>query len=210
MLKSSEENIRINVENEELVREKWAQIAHNAVKEFLKKGYKGTTTRELAKACGMSEGALYRYIGSKADVLHLICLRASSIREMLETYKTNLGKISATETLCECIKYYFRIEDEGAESVIFYGREIHNFSHEDRRILLRIQIEVVDFFAEILREGMKSGEFEVEEPELLGHDILMRGQDYALRRWYLKKNYSPDEYARLYCNFILKSIKKTG
>ena len=37
-------------------------------------GYQRSTTRQIAKSLDISEGTLYRYIGSKKDILHLICL----------------------------------------------------------------------------------------------------------------------------------------
>jgi AcrR family transcriptional regulator len=177
------------------------------MKVFYDKGYKSATTRELARACGMSEGALYRYIGSKSDILHLLCLYASSAREILEDYRSSLGNVSITEILSKCIERYFIMQDESADALIFIGREIHNFSHEDRKILLGIQVDVIQFFEGILREGIEQGVFQIEYPELVAHDILMRGQDYALRRWYLKKKYSLNTFTRNFIDLLLKGIR---
>jgi AcrR family transcriptional regulator len=48
------------------------QIVDGACRLFFKKGYHGTTIREIAIASGMSMGQLYHYISSKDDVLFLI------------------------------------------------------------------------------------------------------------------------------------------
>ena len=201
--------IRTYVENEELVRQRREHIAQCAIRVFFEKGYKGATTRQLAKACGMSEGALYRYIGSKSDILHLICTRALTSRPILERFRSELGDISPTESLCRCIERYFLMEHEGADSVIFFGREIQNFSHEDRGAILRSQVDLVKFFESLLVEGINAGEFQIDNRTLMAHDIVMRGQDYALRRWFLKKLFTLQEYTQNYIKLILKCIQIT-
>lgn len=44
-----------------------------AVSLFIEKGFHRTTTREIAKESGFSIGTLYEYIGTKEDVLYLVC-----------------------------------------------------------------------------------------------------------------------------------------
>ena len=58
--------------NLSLVEKKHQQIVDGACTVFFKKGYHPTTTRDIAKACGMSIGQLYHYISSKDDVLYLV------------------------------------------------------------------------------------------------------------------------------------------
>ncbi len=40
---------------------------------FVRKGFHKTTTREIARECGLSIGTMYEYIQSKEDVLYLVC-----------------------------------------------------------------------------------------------------------------------------------------
>ena len=70
--------IRTRSNDEKLVQEKRHLIARRAIELFAEKGFKATTMRELAQACGMAQGAVYHYIGTKDDILHLICATASS------------------------------------------------------------------------------------------------------------------------------------
>ena len=58
--------------NLSLVENRHQQIVDGACKVFFEKGFHPTTTRDIAKACGMSMGQLYHYIRSKDDVLYLI------------------------------------------------------------------------------------------------------------------------------------------
>ena len=65
-------NIRTYSSTPTLVEKRRTEIAENALKLFIRKGYLKTTTREIAQACGMSTGALYHYIGTKEDILSLL------------------------------------------------------------------------------------------------------------------------------------------
>ena len=58
--------------NSELIERKHQQIVEGACKVFFEKGYHPTTTRDIARECGMSIGQLYHYISSKDDVLYLV------------------------------------------------------------------------------------------------------------------------------------------
>ena len=61
-----------STKNAELVEKRHQQIVDGACEIFFKKGYHPTTTRDIAKACGMSIGQLYHYISCKDDVLYLV------------------------------------------------------------------------------------------------------------------------------------------
>ena len=64
--------IHSSAKNRDLIEKKHQQIVDGACRLFFKKGYHGTTIREIAMASGMSMGQLYHYISSKDDVLFLI------------------------------------------------------------------------------------------------------------------------------------------
>lgn len=200
-------DIRTYSNDEALVQERRQHIAECAIKLFLDKGYKATTTREIAKACGMSEGALYRYIGSKDDILHLICIARAIGAQRLETFRRELGNISPTEALKACINLCFLWADNSRDYNLFFNREIRHLSHEDRRALLEDQVAIVRFFERLLIEGTDTGEFQMESPLLVAHDILMKVHDWGLRRWFLRQYVTLEEYARIHTELVLKAIQ---
>ncbi|MDP3286549.1 MAG: TetR/AcrR family transcriptional regulator, partial [Desulfobacterales bacterium] len=66
-------DIPTQVKNPDLVEKRRRQIAEAAVKLFIEKGFHKTSTRQIAKAAGVSIGSLYEYIASKEDILYLVC-----------------------------------------------------------------------------------------------------------------------------------------
>ena len=49
--------------------ERRRQLVNAATRLFSKKGYRGTTTEEIARAAGLTKGALYHHFKSKEDLL---------------------------------------------------------------------------------------------------------------------------------------------
>ena len=60
------------VKNRKLVEKRRQQIIRGACDLFVRKGFHRTTTREIARECGLSIGTMYEYIQSKEDVLYLV------------------------------------------------------------------------------------------------------------------------------------------
>ena len=192
--------------DKKLVRERRRHIANKAVKVFLEKGYDRTTMRDLGKACGMSAGNLYNYIGSKEDILHLICVYTSEESKILRQLRSSLGDVSYAKVLCESMAHYFQQSDSRRELNLFFNREIHKFSREDRHILLGSMVDIFSFFEELLREGIETGEFQLSNPTLIAHNILMYAHDWALRKWFLKQHFTLEEYTKEQIRLVLELV----
>ncbi len=198
--------IRTLSKNERLIQERRRQIVEGAFAVFLRKGFRATTLRDIAASCHLSEGAIYRYVGSKDDILRLICSNRARGREGLEEVLAAAGDVSVTEALKACIRYHFQVGDYSREYNLFFNREIRCFSSEDRRMLLESQQGIINFFNDLLERGIHAGEFEMRSPLAVAHDILMFGHDWGLRRWYLAQHFTLEEYTDLHIELILKQI----
>jgi len=197
-------SIRTYSTNGELVKERRSLIVKQALKLFLQKGYDRTTIRELAKSCGMTEGALYRYIGSKDDILHLLLLDTTVA--FIEDFLKDLGKINTVDALKECIKIYYTWCNDATDNNIFYNRELINFSAADRHTLLKSQADYIQFFEKLIKKGASEGVFKVKSPILVAHNIVMQGFDWGLRRWFLRNFFTLDKYIKLQTEIVMGLI----
>jgi len=188
--------IRTFSNNGDLVSQRRKHIAEKALLVFLEKGYEKTTIRDLGKACGMTSGNLYHYIGSKQDILHLICAHYHPGADLYRRYRSTLSDESKVEVLRKCIAYYIKIIHSLRDECLFFNREIHKFTREDRQVIFGSNMDVVAFFKELLQEGIEAGEFQVSNPTLVAHDILMYGNDWVLRKWFLSQHYTLKEYIK--------------
>ena len=96
--------VRTAIKDESLVDERRGLIVSKAIVLFLEKSYHATTTKEIAEACSMSPGSLYRYIGSKQDILHLIAQESVRGSETLERRLEKASREDVVTTLREYIR----------------------------------------------------------------------------------------------------------
>ena len=67
---------------EQLIEARRAQILDAAAAVFAEKGFHRATTKEIARAAGVSEGTIYNYFDSKADLLIGIMTRLAELENL--------------------------------------------------------------------------------------------------------------------------------
>ena len=174
---------------------------------FIEKGYHAATIRDLAKACGMSDATLYRYIGSKDDILHLMCVHRSSSIGELAAFRRDLGDVGPVEALRACFQHHMQAIDSSQDIIMFFNREMWTFSNEDKQIMLARHVKTVEFYKGLLIDGINVGEFQMDSPFGVAHDIFMKIQAWVLRRWLLRQHFTLETYTNTYFDLILKSIR---
>ena len=199
--------IRSYVNNEKLVQAKRKHIAECAAILFAKQGFDATSLRDISNACSMPLGSIYNYISTKEDILHFICESASlDWKPIFKDILTDYEDLPVADLLRICIEKWFRYAEESREENMFFDREIRNFSAEDRSMLLQSQASIAHFFEELLQKGIDAGEFQIESPVCVAHNILMTGINWGQRRWFLRPRFTLEEYTRLQTDLILNSI----
>ena len=76
------------------------RIEHASVRLFVEKGVAETTVKDIARAVGLSEGALYRHFESKDDLVWKAFERhyvdfAATLQRLAENEPTARGKVAA-------------------------------------------------------------------------------------------------------------------
>jgi TetR/AcrR family transcriptional regulator, cholesterol catabolism regulator len=179
--------IESQVKDPERVRERRAQIVSAAVRLFSEKGFHKTTTREIAKASGLSNGALYEYVKSKEDILFLVCQHIhNEIRRQLQS--RHPVDAPGAAKLRRAIESLFRVLREMQADVLLIYQEAKSLPRAYLREVLRQELGIVNLFVELLREGVEDGSLAVAEErlELLAQDIVVMAQMWAFRRWALQ------------------------
>jgi TetR/AcrR family transcriptional regulator, cholesterol catabolism regulator len=183
------------VKDRRLVDKRRAQIVKAAVSLFNEKGYHKATTREVAKASGFSIGTLYEYIGSKEDILYLVC--DSVYEEVVQKWEKLLdGNLTGMERLEQVMEAYFRVVDVLQDEVLVMYQESKSLSGEALKYVLEKEMRMKEMFeAELGRvrdaEWIKLDDREIS---LAAHHILVVGQMWTFRRWALHREFTIDEY----------------
>lgn len=138
------------VKNRQLVEKRRQQIIRGACDLFVRKGFHRTTTREIARECGLSIGTMYEYIQSKEDVLYLVCDHIHS--ELESRLKSALAETgTGREGLTEAIAQHFRVMAEMSDDVLLIYQETKSLPGEAMSYVLKKEEEITSLFEEILQ-----------------------------------------------------------
>lgn len=175
------------VKDLDLLRTRRAQIVSAAVTLFSEKGFHKTTTRELARASGLSIGALYEYVVSKEDVLFLVCQHIH--QEVEAALRRSLSEhTSAAVRLRAAIEGFLHVMDQMQDDVLLIYQESKSLSAPFLHEVLTDEARITSVFEQVLEDGVADGSFELDAAELplLAHTIVAAGQMWAFRRWALR------------------------
>jgi AcrR family transcriptional regulator len=193
------------VKDPQLVRRRRRQLVDAAVRLFIDKGFHKTTTRQMAKAAGISIGSLYEYVSCKEDVLYLVCdaIHAEiehGVAEGLERAKG--GKNRLAEVIREYILVCHRMNDH----ILLIYQETQSLPPQWRKRVLDNEVRITGLFTAVLVQLMDTGDLPpMSGPavDLIAHNIAVLGHMWTFRRWLLARNYSIDEYIALQTRAIL-------
>ncbi len=204
---SEEFTIRTFSSDEALVKERRNHIVRRSAKVFTQKGYDRTNMRELAKACEMSAGTLYHYFGSKEEILYSIINSATSQQAAyMEDCANDLATISPTIALIELIRKLYQWHDDNQDTTLFAYQETKNLPNNARQSIFDSEVRILTVFEKLLGRGIEAGEFNIDGPKLIAHDIVVLGHVWALRRWYLRKHWTFKTYVKEQTDAMLKVV----
>jgi AcrR family transcriptional regulator len=201
--------MRTYSKNEKLISLRRAHIAECAEREIVKNGYDATSMPDIAKACNMSIGALYRYIGSKEDILYLI-IDHGIRREVAFYRKTFLkaGSLSPVEALRFALGEFIKSIDAFKDFVRFSYRTIPSLAPPARQNVIDIEKLVTAEFEKLLIRGCDEGVFEIDNVQMIVQTIISIAEMWALRRWAFKKVCTLNEYITFHTDYMLKLVYK--
>jgi AcrR family transcriptional regulator len=200
--------VETRIKNPRLVRKKHLLIAAKATKLFIKKGFSGTTMRDISRVTKITLGNLYSYIKKKEDVLCLVfdlyhnswvkVLRKNGIHDIEDPHEQI--RMAVRALLLNTESYQDEIKLMYLESR-FLPKKFLKIAMESERLL-------VCEFEKMIRRGMEKGIFEVEDPFYAANMIVLQISVNPLRGWNLRDKYSYDGLVALTENYILKALIK--
>ncbi|SFM11950.1 TetR/AcrR family transcriptional regulator [Halanaerobium salsuginis] len=170
-------------------------ILNEAEKLFIEDGFEKTTVKDIAERAGVAKGTFYYYFDTKEDIITALLERRYNHTEEKAKYILENDSYSALEKLEKIILrliftrrgnfkvYEFFKIDENAKFMKERNKEFWN--------------KFIPLFTQVVKEGVASGEFEIEYPEEVT-EILFMGIDSFLHRHYA--NFTTEEmYQDKFC-----------
>ena len=186
---------------------KW-EIVKAAAALFIKRGTVNTGVREIAEAGGITVGTLYHYFKSKDDIISaFLDFAVQGTNDFVQETTRVLVKMQPEEALRRAIRLYIDYVDEAQNIVLFWHQETRNLPPGQRERLLENEMALAALFEKLIERGCKSGIFTVGDPALAAHSIIVLGDMWAFRRWWLGRRYSSGQYIQKQVDFILRGLR---
>lgn len=196
------------------------QILRTAVDLFSQKGFKGTTTKEIAKAAGVSEAIIYRHFATK-DELYGAILHSKSCQDGLHRFPWE-----GNELLQQAIRdrddfgVFYNIglqamnnhqNDVGFMRLLFYSAlEEHQLAD---RFFKEFVSRVYGFIGEYIRERQEEGAMREIAPAVVVRAFLGMLIHHSLNNILWDKNrqlldITNEDAAREFAGIVLRGIVK--
>ena len=183
---------------------KRARTLAAAVDLFSANGYENTTLEEVAQLLGVTKPFIYAYFQSKVQLLAEICAYGISSSQEAITSVKNL-EAAPYEKLELFAHRFVTAVLEGRKQIAIFTREEKNLLPADLEKINAMRREFDRDLMNLLREGMKSGEFEINDPHLVS--LAIGGMVSWAYVWYRESGrLSRDELAGSMTRLILNMV----
>lgn len=171
-----------------------------------RKGFHAMSLRDLCAESGLSMGGLYAYIANKEDLLTLIQDQGRAIvtRVMEDSLS---GRDDPRQALETAIRSHLYLSEILQPWFFFSYMETRFFHAEEGKRAIDGELQTEAIFVDILKRGMREGQFSITDPLLLGAGIKALLQDWYLKRWKFRSRKITVE---AYADFVLDLIGAYG
>ncbi|NPA68042.1 MAG: TetR/AcrR family transcriptional regulator [Chlorobi bacterium] len=177
-----------------MLSERQEQIIEESIKLIADKGIQGFTIKNLSKAIGFSEPAIYRHFNSKTDIISAILEKFLIIAAFLSK-ETSESNSSAFEKIAFIIKQMINMFTETPSLVpVIFSEEIFKNETALKEKIITILNKDKETIERIISEGQKNGEFRTDIDEktltltVMGSlRLLVKKWDLENRKFNLKK-----------------------
>ena len=180
------------------------RLVEAALELFAVKGFRATTTRDIASVAGMSPAALYVHYKSKEDLLYLIS-RTGHERTLALVRDAAAGSTDDVERLLAVVRSFTAHHARGHISARVVNYELASLSPEHVNEIAGIRHSIEQEIKQIVASGVDSGAFHTSNPRMTAVALLSLGVDVA--RWYRDEGeWNPEEIADYYCEVALRIV----
>jgi len=195
------------------------QILQTAVDLFSQRGFKGTTTKEIGRASGVSEAMVFRHFANK-DELYAAILHNKGCKDGVQTFPWAENKaLQKSMAEKDDLEVFYNIgldalnkhqADIGFMRLLFYAAlEEHELAD---RFFTDFVSRVYDFIGAYLRERQADGAMRPVDPRIIVRTFLGMLIHHSINNilWDTKKtilDISNEEAARNFAEILLNGIR---
>jgi AcrR family transcriptional regulator len=157
-----------------------ARMLKAAAKCFNRKGYSGTSLRDVADVLGLTDAALYYYVRNKEELVYLCYVRAADLgREALE--RASAEGQNGMDVMLRYFRYHIEMM-VGERGPIAIMSEIPSLEPLHREEVLELSRLHSANFEAVLEAGIQDGSIEKCNVRMTGNAIM--GSINWIPKWY--------------------------
>jgi len=185
--------VKSQVTDPSLVKQRRGQIVMAAVQLFSEKGFYRTTVKEIADRVGVSAGLIYQYVRDKEDLLLL------SILDVLDSYAAEIPRATEgvgdpLERCCRAFRAYCEVVDDRREATVLAYRSTKSLPSERRQFIKDAETETNQMIERYIQDCIDSGLFRAIDARLTAYQMIMFAHAWALKYWSLGTHYELEDY----------------
>jgi TetR/AcrR family transcriptional regulator, cholesterol catabolism regulator len=183
-----------------------AQLLDAAARLMERDGSHAVSMQAVAAEAEVSVGLIYRYFGSKDDLLLAV------IVGVLDSFATQVpAAVEAAgedpvHRLAAAFRSYCEVIDQRRHAAVLTYRETKSLDDAGRARIKDLEVQTSEPLRAALREGVDAGLFVVPDLELAAYDLLLLAHAWALKHWYFERTLSLETYVERQLALVLRSI----
>ncbi|WP_455240564.1 TetR/AcrR family transcriptional regulator [Methanothermobacter tenebrarum] len=187
------------------------KILEAARETFIKKGYKGATTRKIAQKAGVSEVTLFRNFKSKSSLLREI-LNENAIltSEIFKKLSESEFRDKPKEFLYKLAEEFFKLVVEKKIDLIFIilvEKELEEHGLEEWELLDSINKTLYSNLTNYFKEQIKKGNIRKISPETAALIFISYLSHLNLLSHFKECEIQEEKYIKNFINILLNGIK---
>ncbi len=171
---------------------------------FRQKGFKGTSTREIAEAAGLRQPSLFHYFKNKNEIFRAVVARTvEPVIAFIEAEPKRGDPVDvALHRLIRHDTYHLCTN----ENVLGSPFQFPELTEESQPEFWTLREQIIDAYRRHLRTGKKQGLFEFDDLEIVTHFLFSMGE--STLTWYQKEcgSYDPDVVADTAADLGLRAV----
>lgn len=182
-----------------------------AFQQFAERGYPVVTVRDIMKACGLTQGALYNHFRSKDELLHdIIASTQAELERLCQQAVAEAGDDPRAQ-LAAFVRAYVRRHCRLRIEALVANREIGWLDAKRVADIRRSRRAIRDVLVRILARGVEAGVFSPpgvgNEEDLKVIAMALLDQCTHVSKWYgAGGRLSEDQMAGIYADMALRSV----
>ena len=189
-----------------LAEQRSRQLLDAAARLMEREGSEAVSMQALAAEAGVSVGLIYRYFGSKDDILLAV------ITQVLDAFSEQVpAAIEAVgpdpvRRLAAAFSAYCHVINEYRHAAVLTYRESKSLDAVGRERIKRLEVETSQPLRDAVRTGVEAGVFVADDADLVAYNLLLLAHSWALKHWYFEQTKTLDSYIRAQLALTLRAI----